>query len=146
MEEVSKPFCSQVHMSIISEKISIEGVVVNPNECFLNAHRLASVNSGMQIIEGISIGLNKDNVGHCFPHVWNKLGDLYFDITGESLLSAFPEILQIDYFPGYEYSPNEFSVGDAFEFRQETKNAAETFNDQLEKLMEEIRSKLPNAE
>jgi len=119
--------------SEIPEALRTEGIVVYPNKCFLNSHSLALANPGMTIIEGTCLGINDKGGGHFFAHVWNKLGEDYYDITKEKILSAFPEIVKIVYSPAYEYDPERFSGNDVFEFRKEIIDEVAVLNGELDK-------------
>ena len=68
-----------------------------------------------------------------FPHVWNRLGDQYFDITAEWIRSKTDEIVGFLYSPAFEYTTDEFPVGSAFEFNTETTSLAAAANEEMEK-------------
>jgi len=133
MTEFPDPFADPITISPIPEAIIPSGILVKQGECFLNAHRLALATSGMTIIEGIVLGIHEEGGRVFLPHVWNRLGDVYFDITNERIFSGSDEIAEMVYSPGYEFDVREFSAGDAFEFQLETINAAAELNAELER-------------
>ena len=132
MEEFPNKFEDIIIISPIPDAFNGDNVTVNPNECFLNARSLATANPGMTIIEGVMLGIHETGARQFYPHVWNKFGDQYFDITGEMILANNKEIPQLAHSPGYEYTVAEFPTGSVFEFRKETTDAANDLNTTME--------------
>jgi hypothetical protein len=132
MQEFPNKFAEIIIISTIPDTFQRGHVSVNPKECFLNAHRLATAIPGMTIIEGILLGIHETGAKQFYPHVWNKLENQYFDITGEMILAKSKEISRLVHAPAFEYTIAEFSTGSAFEFQKETIKAADDLNTAME--------------
>lgn len=64
-------------------EIDCSDLEIIEDECVANAYRIAQKYAEVDIIEGLILIQDSDNGLLAVPHVWNKLGDVYFDATNE---------------------------------------------------------------
>lgn len=64
-------------------EIDCSDIEINENTCVANSYLIAHKYPSVQIAEGLILIQDTDNGFLAVPHVWNKIGDLYFDVTNE---------------------------------------------------------------
>ena len=104
-------------------EVDISNIEINQGECFINSYRVAKQNVNVKIIEGLIIALDNENRAKPMPHVWNKLNDIYFDVTKEEVWNdriEIKEAKEIKYFMVKIHSSNDFQSNDIFEFCEAT--------------------------
>lgn len=67
----------------IPTEIDCSDLEIIEDESVANAYRIAQKYAEVDIIEGLILIQDTDNGLLAVPHVWNKLGDVYFDATNE---------------------------------------------------------------
>jgi len=87
MEE-NQPNCAYkipppIIISPIPPEIDCSNIEIIEDECVVNAYRIAQKYPGVDIAEGLILIQDTDNALLAIPHVWNKIGDVYFDATNE---------------------------------------------------------------
>ncbi len=87
MEETNREeefaMAEPITLSAIPNEIDCTDLEINSDECFENAYRIAEKYPETLIVEGLILMRDKDNGFWAVPHVWNKSGDCYFDVTNE---------------------------------------------------------------
>ena len=87
MEETNREeeftMAEPITLSATPEEIDCMDLEINSDECFENAYRIAEKYPETLIVEGLILIRDKDNGFFAIPHVWNKSGDCYFDVTNE---------------------------------------------------------------
>ena len=87
----------------IPDEIDIEGIM--PKQCTNNAKLIAENNHNVDYVEGIILVYFDDLDFYADLHAWNKIGDIHFDATLETLDYLFKiigneeSILKREYFP-----------------------------------------------
>jgi hypothetical protein len=133
-----------VTISIRPREIDIKDIEINQGECFISSYRVAKKYPSVEIVEGIIVSVNTSNGATPLAHVWNKKGDVHFDVTKEKIWTGREELLEnkeIKYFMVKCSSEADFKNGDLFEFSYETqeniKAISEILNKNSEKKNEE---------
>jgi hypothetical protein len=64
-------------------EIDCADIEINADTCVANAYLIAQKYPSVEIAEGLILIHDTNNVLLAVPHVWNKIGNLYFDVTNE---------------------------------------------------------------
>jgi len=117
-------------------EIDISDIKIEQGKCFINSYRVAKKYSNVQIVEGLIMVISENNKAQVFPHVWNKLIDVHFDCTNESIWigkEAFTETKEVKYISVNFHNHTNFKEGDVFEFSKYTRINEEALNNLLNK-------------
>lgn len=113
----------QIRISEVPEEIDTIGLEISQSQCILNSYQVAQKNPGTDIVEGLIIIFDTVERATAMPHMWNKLGDIYFDVTKEKVWSGkkeSEEIKEVMYFCIKIHSSIDISNGDVLEFCSDT--------------------------
>ena len=126
----------RVTISKRPKSIKIEGLKISKADCFINSYRVATQNSDVQLIEGILIEVDVNRRAKPMPHVWNKVGNVHFDITDEQVWQGHPEntAAELRYLEVLSYPHTRYQNGDLFKFSDETNAEVASFQDALNDL------------
>lgn len=100
-------------------EIDFSNIEIKQGDCFINSYRVAKKYPQVEIVEGLILAIDIENGAKPMPHVWNKLGDIHFDVTKEKVWTGREELNEtkdIKYFSVKFHSHTEFKNGDVFEF------------------------------
>ena len=100
-------------------EIDFSNIEIKQGDCFINSYRVAKKYPQVEIVEGLILAIDLENGAKPMPHVWNKLGDIYFDVTKEKVWTGREELNEtkdIKYFSVKFHSHTDFKNGDVFEF------------------------------
>jgi len=101
-------------------------------ECYFNSVTTAKNNTNVEIIEGLGVMISKDKSAKAFAHAWNRLNDLYFDVTINESKKLNEEIMEIKYLKVRSYLVDEFENGDNIEFSKDTLRFVKELNKKFE--------------
>lgn len=100
-------------------EIDFSDLEIKQGDCFINSYRVAKKYPKVEIVEGLILAVDNENGAKPMPHVWNKLGDIHFDITKEKVWTGREELNEtkdIKYFSVKNHLHTDFKNGDVFEF------------------------------
>lgn len=100
-------------------EIDFSNIEIKQGDCFINSYRVAKKYLQVEIVEGLILAIDIENGAKPMPHVWNKLGDIHFDVTKEKVWTGREELNEtkdIKYFSVKFHSHTAFKNGDVFEF------------------------------
>lgn len=100
-------------------EIDFSDIEINQGDCFINSYRVAKKYPTVDIVEGLILAVDNENGAKPMPHVWNKLGDIHFDVTIEKVWTGRDELNEtkdIKYFSVKNHLHTDFKNGDVFEF------------------------------
>lgn len=123
----------QVQISLTPNFVTTEDVKIEKGQCFINSYRVAKKNN-TEIIEGLILVVDKEKKAKAMPHVWNKCGEIHFDVTKEKIWTGKEELdetREIKYFNVKSHNPSDFKNGDILEFSNETYENVKAINDIL---------------
>jgi hypothetical protein len=104
-------------------EIDFSNIEIKQGDCFINSYRVAKKYPQVTIVEGLILAIDIENGAKPMPHVWNKLGDVHFDVTKEKVWTGREELNEtkdIKYFSVILHSHTDFKNGDVFEFGFDT--------------------------
>jgi hypothetical protein len=116
-------------------EIDFKDIEINQGECFINSYRVAKKYPNAAIVEGVILVVDNENRAKLMPHVWNKLGEIHFDVTNEKVWTGREELNKtkdIKYLSVKLHSQSDFKNGDIFEFCFDTNENVKLVNAQLE--------------
>ncbi|HLT53516.1 MAG TPA: hypothetical protein VKZ97_06485 [Flavobacteriaceae bacterium] len=108
-----------VTISNTPTEIDFSNIEIKQGDCFINSYRVAKKYPQVEIVEGLILAIDIENGAKPMPHVWNKLGDIHFDVTKEKVWNGREELKEtkeIKYFSVKFHSHTDFKNGDLFEF------------------------------
>ena len=112
-----------INISHTPSNIDLSDIKIDQGGCFINSYRVAKKYQSIEIVEGIILAPDYENGPKPLPHVWNKKGEVHFDVTKEKVLSGTNEE-NADYLLKYIsvklYKHTDFKNGDIFEFCNDT--------------------------
>lgn len=114
--------------------IDLRDIEIKQGDCFINSCRVAKKNPNVHIVEGLILVVDIENGAKAMPHVWNKLGDVHFDVTKETVWTGREELNEtkdIKYFSVKFHSHTDFQNGDVFMFCFDTIKNVEEINEIL---------------
>ena len=117
-------------------EIDISKIEITQGHCFINSFRVANKYPHVEIVEGLILAIDSENGAKPMPHVWNKLGDIHFDVTKEKVWTGTEELNEtkdIRYFSVKFHSHTDFKNGDVFEFCFDTNENVEAIKNILNK-------------
>lgn len=123
-----------VTISNTPTEIDFSNIEIKQGDCFINSYRVAKKYPQVEIVEGLILAIDIENGAKPMPHVWNKLGDIHFDVTKEKVWNGREELKEtkeIKYFSVKFHSHTDFKNGDLFEFSFETNENVEKINEIL---------------
>lgn len=112
-----------INISKTPAEIDFSNIEIKQGDCFINSYRVAKKYLHVEIVEGLILAIDIENGAKPMPHVWNKLGDIHFDVTKEKVWSGREELNEtkdIKYFSVKFHSHTDFKNGDVFEFSFDT--------------------------
>ena len=111
------------------ESVEIQGLEIVIAGCSVNSYRVAVKNPAVQLVEGFLISVPADGMAQHAAHVWNRLGDIHFDVTGEEIWDGHPEntALELRYVEVTSYPHTRYKEGEAFRFSDETEEEIVSF-------------------
>ena len=101
----------EVVISTRPQAVIIDNIAIKQNECIANSILIARANPDVIIIEGILITIFIGRTAHACAHVWNKVGEIHFDVTKELIWAGqenMDEISSRQYLITYSYDRTEF--------------------------------------
>ena len=113
----------QISISNTPAEIDFSNIEIKQGDCFINSYRVAKKYAQVEIVEGLILAIDIENGAKPMPHVWNKLGDIHFDVTKEKVWTGREELNEtkdIKYFSVKFHSHTDFKNGDVFEFYFDT--------------------------
>jgi len=116
--------------------IDFSNIEIKQGGCFINSYRVAKKYPKVDIVEGFILAIDIENHAKSMPHVWNKLGNVHFDVTKEKVWTGREESNQtkdIKYFRVKLHSHTDFKNGDMFEFCFETNEYVVAITNKLNK-------------
>jgi hypothetical protein len=124
-------------------QIDLSAFELSKGKCHLNSYQIASEHPDCLIVEGILVADDntQGRMGKC--HVWNKLGEIYFDGTYEKLWADDPRMKEsgeIFYFPVIEYTVEDLKSVSIFEFSTETIEQCDELNKYLKNQFEKLKA------
>lgn len=117
-------------------EIDFSDIEIKQGDCFINSYRVAKKYPSVHIVEGLILAVDIENGAKPMPHVWNKLGDIHFDVTKEKVWTGREELNEtkdIKYFSVKLHSYNDFKNGDVFEFCFDTNENVEAIKETLKR-------------
>jgi hypothetical protein len=126
----------KIEISDRPSEIITKGIEINQGQCFINSWRVANKNESVEIVEGIILPVDESNGSQPLAHIWNKKGEIHFDVTRENIWEGkeeMKETKEIRYLMVKSYPHTEYSNGDLFEFSDET----QTFVEEIKIVFEE---------
>jgi len=124
----------EIQISRTPSEINLVGLEITQNECIQNSFAIAQQNPKTQIVEGLIIAIDYKNNAKPMCHLWNKIGDKYFDVTSEAIWAdteTAKETKEIKYFQVKEFKSSDLKAGQLFEFSPETYEEVNAVNDIL---------------
>jgi len=73
------------HQTNTPTEIDFSNIEIKQGDCFINSYRVAKKYPQVEIVEGLILAIDIENGAKPMPHVWNKLGDIHFDVTKEKV-------------------------------------------------------------
>ena len=127
-----------INVSPRPSTVNINGLKFEKGGCFINSYRVAKKNSNTLLVEGVLISVFADGTAKGAAHVWNRTGDIDFDITSEQIWHGHPENHAVEYRYAeiLSYPHTNYQDGDKFEFSQDTNVNVDSFNSALDDLNE----------
>jgi hypothetical protein len=125
-----------INISNTPAEIDFSNIEIKQGECFINSYRVAKKYPKVEIVEGLILAIDIVNGAKPMPHVWNKLGDIHFDVTKEKVWTGREELNEtkdIKYFCVEFHSHTEFKNGDVFEFCFDTNENVEAIKEVINK-------------
>lgn len=116
--------------------ITIDDLNIKKSECFYNSYQVAKKHSEVEIVEGVLVAVEVNNTAIALCHFWNKLGDIYFDVTYEKVWNGEDEMEQTKefrYLAIHTYDTSDFPNKTNIKFTPETINTANEMNAALTK-------------
>lgn len=123
----------QIQISLTPNFVTTEDIKIEKGQCFINSYRVAKKNN-TEIIEGFILIIDNENKAKAIPHVWNKCGEIHFDVTREKIWTGKEnkeETKYIQYFNVKSHHPSDFKNGDILEFSNYTYEKVNTINEIL---------------
>lgn len=117
-------------------EIDFSNIEIKQGDCFINSYRVAKKYPQIEIVEGLILAIDIENGAKPMPHVWNKLGDVHFDVTKEKVWTGREELNEtkdIKYFMVKFHSHTDFKNGDVFEFCFDTNENVEAIKEVINK-------------
>lgn len=130
-------------ISPIPTEISLDDLELMQGQCINNSFQVAKKYPTVEIVEGIILLVSYKNQGTAVAHMWNKLGDIHFDVTENKIWRGNSEnkAREVRYAYVNSYPSNRFSSGDTLEFSRDTAANVEMLIDHL-KSMKDNKSEL----
>ena len=110
-----------IPISAIPKDVELKGILIEQGKCHTNSYTVAKRNSKVKIIEGYIITRDETNEDVALPHVWNKLNNVYFDVTSDFIFGQENVGAVAIYFEIAEYYVTDFVEGALFQFKDITK-------------------------
>lgn len=117
-------------------EIDFSDIEIKQGDCFINSYRVANKYPKVEIVEGLILAVDNENGAKPMPHVWNKLGDIHFDVTKERVWTGREELNEtkdIKYFSVKNHLHTDFKNSDVFEFCFDTNENVAAINDILDR-------------
>lgn len=124
-----------INISEIPNEINISNIRIDQGCCFINSYRVAKKYPKIEIIEGIIIAPDEKGPKP-LPHVWNKKGEIHFDVTKEKVIDITNKQeadYLLKYFSVKIYKYTDFKNGDTFEFCNDTYENVNAIKEVLKK-------------
>jgi hypothetical protein len=107
----------------ISERpsdINVDDLDFRQGQCIANSVAVARKYPNVNVIEGIIIVVQHDNLAKPMEHIWNEREGIHFDVTGESIWTAEKEDVlnakEIRYCPFDTFSSSTILNAKSFSF------------------------------
>ncbi len=117
-------------------EIIYDDLEITQGECITNSYRIAKKYPTIDIVEGLIILVDNENRAKPLPHMWNRKGNIHFDVTKEKIWTGREEqneTKDVKYFIVKFHSSNDFKNGDLLEFCAETYEDIAAINEILNK-------------
>jgi hypothetical protein len=116
--------------------VSIDGLDITKGQCINNSFQVAKKNPEVKIVEGIILLVSHNSEGTALAHMWNKFGEVHFDVTEEKIWKENSEnkIREVRYAFVNTYPSNAFNSGETFEFSEDTIVNVKTLNEHLKSM------------
>jgi hypothetical protein len=121
--------------------IYIDGVDITQGQCINNSFQVARKNPEVEIVEGIILLVSHNSEGTALAHMWNKFGEVHFDVTEEKIWSGNSEnkTREVRYAFVNTYPSNAFNSGETFEFSEDTRENVKRLNEQLKSMDKDLK-------
>ena len=81
-----------ITISKTPDEIIFDDLEINQGGCFINSYRVAKKYPTIDIVEGLIIVVDDENGAKPMAHIWNKKGDVHFDVTREKIWTGREEM------------------------------------------------------
>lgn len=75
----------QITISKIPSDIDLSDIQFEEGKCLKNSFKLSKKYPETEFVEGVIVIVYSDKNGKVLQHAWNKLGNIYFDVTYEKI-------------------------------------------------------------
>ena len=135
-KQIEIKMATHITISQTPPDIDFSGIEIKQGHCFINSYRVAKKYPSVDIVEGLILAVDIEKGAKPMPHVWNKLGDIHFDVTKEKVWAGREELNEtkdVKYFSVKFHSHNDFKNGDVFEFCFDTNENVKAIKNILNK-------------
>lgn len=125
-----------IKISNTPAEIDFSDLEIKQGDCFINSYRVGKKYPQVEIVKGLILAIDNENGAIPMPHVWNKLGDIHFDVTNEKVWTGREELNEkkdIKYFSVKFHLHTDFKNGDVFEFCFDTNENVAAIKDVLDR-------------
>ena len=134
MTNQDNEFSMATPVSISPCPINVGGIAIESKDTVVNAYLVVHHHPEVEMVEGLILVIDQENYARPQPHVWNKIGDIHFDVTAENNwphFEHFNNAKDILYFSVKTHLKSDFAENNEFRYSEVTLENVAALNNAL---------------